>query len=92
MCDPQGRLQKARSQRVAGWDAALPFCSQVQALSPRPHCPRWPPMTFYNRLDKGISIPCTGGETEAQSERTRTSFPPALGSRGVVPGVAFVLP
>lgn len=57
-------------QHVAGWDSALPFYSQVQALPPRPHCPRWPPMTFYNYLDKGISIPCTGGETGPERKDT----------------------
>lgn len=65
---------------------AGPFCqsspssSRQTTLSPNGHR-----LDLCNCLAKGIFIPCTDGETEAQSEQTHSRFPTPLGSRGALP-------
>lgn len=89
-----GRLQKGKVTacgRQAGTHSG-PFCQSGPSSSLKTTLSPMATYDLYNRLAKGISIPCTDGETEAQSERTHTSFPPALRSGGVVPGVVSVLP
>lgn len=47
---------------------------------------------LYNHLAHGLFITCPDGETEGQSRRTDTNFPPALGSRVWSPGLSLFSP